>query len=127
MPNNRYPRQCYNMLKSLTDAGKITWTTHIRSLLFENGFGHAWIEGSVGNANAFIALYIRRIKDISLQNWHRIVHDSPKAYHYRHFKSQLDVEKYLSIDLSFIGRKTLANFHCSSHNLQIEKRQTSEH
>ena len=121
MPNNRYPRQCYNMLKSLTDAGKITWATHIRSLLFENGFGHAWIEGSVGNANAFIALYIRRIKDISLQNWHRIVHDSPKAYHYRHFKSQLDVEKYLSIDLSFIGRKTLANFRCSSHNLQIEK------
>ena len=44
-----------------------------------------------------------------------------KGLHYKHFKSQLDVEKYLSIDLSYICRKTLANFRCSSHNLAIEK------
>ena len=28
---------------------------------------------------------------------------------------------YLSIDLNFVSRKTLANFRCSSHNLLIEK------
>ena len=32
--NSRYPRQCYLMRKSLTEVGKITWTTHIKSLLF---------------------------------------------------------------------------------------------
>ena len=31
------------------------------------------------------------------------------------------MEKYLSIDLSYICRKTIANFRCSSHNLAIEK------
>ena len=29
MSNSRYPRQCYLMLKSLTDNGKVTWTTHV--------------------------------------------------------------------------------------------------
>ena len=43
--------------------------------------------------------------------------------HYKCFKSNLDVEKYLFIDLNFRCRKTLANFPCSSHNLLIEKGQ----
>ena len=121
MPYNRYPRQCYLMLKSLTDAGKTTWTTHIKSLLFEYGFGYAWIENEVGNSNYFLNLFKQRIKDISIQNWHQSITSSSKATHYKHFKSNLDVEKYLSIDLNFVSRKTLANFRCSSHNLLIEK------
>ena len=121
MPNNRYPRQCYLMLKSLTDNGKVTWTTHVKSLLFQNGFGHAWMADGVGNVPNFLNIFTRRLKDISLQNWHSQINDSPKGLHYKHFKSQLDVEKYLSIDLSYICRKTLANFRCSSHNLAIEK------
>ena len=42
MTNDRYPRQCYLMLRSLTDAGKTTWASHIKRLLFEHGFGYAW-------------------------------------------------------------------------------------
>ena len=121
MANHRYPRQCYLMLKSLTEAGKTTWASHIKLLLFENGFGHAWMAGSVWDANAFISMYIRRIKDISLQNWRNSVNESSKADHYKHFKSQLDVEKYLTIELNFKARKTLANFRCASHTLHIEK------
>ena len=78
--------------------------------------------GTVGDTNAFLPMFTQRIKDISLQNWQRSLNDSPKANHYKHFKSQLEVEKNLVIDLSFICRKTLANFRCSSHNMQIEKR-----
>lgn len=121
MPNSRYPRQCYLMLKSLTDVGKITWATHIKSLLFEFGFGYAWIANEIGNSNHFIFLFKQRIKDISVQNWRRAVSDSPKGMHYEHFKSNLNVEKYLFIDLNFMCRKTLANFRCGSHNLLIEK------
>ena len=121
LPNSRYPRQCYLMLKLLTDNGKVTWRTHVKSLLFENGFGHVWMAKGVGNVCNFLDIFTRRLKDISLQNWHSQINDSPKALHYKHFKSQLDVEKYLSIDLSYICRKTIANFRCSSHNLAIEK------
>ena len=35
----------------------------------------------------------RRLKDTSLQNWHSQINESPNALHYKHLKSQLDVEK----------------------------------
>ena len=41
------------MLKSLTEVGKITWTIHIKSLLFEFGFGYAWIANEIGNIEHF--------------------------------------------------------------------------
>ena len=66
-------------------------------------------------------MFKQRIKDISIQNWQSSINNSPKAAHYKYFKSQLDTEKYLFIDLSFTCRKALANFRCSSHSLQIEK------
>ena len=75
----------------------------------------------VGNMRNFLNIFTRRLKDISLQNWHSQMNNSPKTLHYKHFKSQLNVEKYLSIDLSYICRKTLAKCWCSSHSLAIEK------
>ena len=66
-------------------------------------------------------MFKQRIKDISIQNWCQRIMNSPNATHYKHFKTNLDVEKYLSIDLNFESRKTLANFRFCSHNLLIEK------
>ena len=77
----------------------------------------------IGNNEHFLYLFKQRIKDISIQTWRRKVSDSSKGMHYKCFKSNLDVEKYLFIDLNFRCRKTLANFPCSSHNLLIEKGQ----
>ena len=121
MTNDRYPRQCYLMLRALTEADKITWATHVKKLLFEHGFGYAWIADAVGNTNAFLRIFTQRIKDISLQNWQQSIENSSKADYYKDFKTHLDVERYLFIDLSYACRKTLANFRCSGHNLKIEK------
>ena len=41
--------------------------------------------------------------------------------HYKNFKTLLDVEKNLSIDLSYKYRRILANFRCSAHKLMIER------
>ena len=35
MPNIRYPRNCYNMLKSLDDLGRQSWALHVEELLFK--------------------------------------------------------------------------------------------
>ena len=86
MPNNRYSRHWYLMLKSLADAGKTTWTKHIKSILFEYGFGYAWIENEVGNSTHFSNSFKQRIKDISIQNWHQSITNSSKATNYKHFK-----------------------------------------
>ena len=83
MPNYRYPRQCYQMLRSLTEADKITWATYIKKLLFEYGFGYAWIADEVGDINSFLSNFTQRIKDISLQNWRSSINNSSKADHYK--------------------------------------------
>ena len=33
MTNDRYPRQCYLMLRVLTEADKITWATHVKKIV----------------------------------------------------------------------------------------------
>ena len=53
MPNNRYPRNCYLMQKSLDDVGRRTWSTYVKNLLFLYDFGYVWISQDVENANNF--------------------------------------------------------------------------
>lgn len=121
METRRYPKQCYLMLKSLEEAGKMTWAGEIKSLLFTYGFGYAWISQDVGNSNIFINLFSERVKDCYRQNWLASINASPKAEYYQHYKSLLDVETYLTLNLSFKFRNALAKFRCSTHSLMIEK------
>ena len=121
MENHRYPKQCYLMLKNLDDVGRRTWATYIRELLFSYGFGYAWISQGVGNESNFISLFKTRIKDSYLQLWKSKLDNSPKALHYKFFKTDLYSEPYLDINLSFILRKSLTNFRCSTHDLMVEK------
>ena len=51
MPDHRYPKQCYIMLCSLSNAGKFTWATHVRTLLYKYGFGYVCGANTVGNIN----------------------------------------------------------------------------
>ena len=76
------------MLRSLSDAGKTTWASHIKNLLFEHDFGYAWIADSVGNTNSFLNIFSQRIKDILLQTWRQSINDSPKADYYKYFRAQ---------------------------------------
>ena len=86
------------MLRSLTDVGKTTWASHIRDMLFEHGFGFAWIADTVCNSEYFLSIFTQRIKDISLQNWRRRINESPKADHYKYFKINLmSINTYLLI------------------------------
>ena len=110
MPNYRYPKQCYNMLRSLASVGKINWAASVSSLLFKYGLGFVWEANTVGDASRFINQFRQRLADCSVQQWHSLVEESPKALHYKHFKSILEVETYLNIDLPFVYRKVLANF-----------------
>lgn len=121
MENHRYPKQCYFMLKRLDETGKITWASHIKEMLFKFGFGYVWLAQEVGNSKYLLYLFSERIKDCYFQDWLSKINESPKAEHYKHFKSMLDVEKYLCLDLPFKFRNALAKFRCSSHCLMIEK------
>jgi len=97
MSNHRYPKQTYNMLRSLDESGRITWATHIKQLLFRFGFGYAWLANEVGDTIAFTKLFKIRVVDCAVQNLNKKVNNSSKTLYNRNFKRLLDVEKYLSL------------------------------
>ena len=54
------------------------------------------------------------------QNWHSDINESPRCDSYKEFKTLLNVERYLSMDMQFYLRKAFARFRTSSHKLSIE-------
>jgi hypothetical protein len=44
------PKACYNVLVRLDNAGNVTWATHIKTLVYQFGFGYVWISQEVVNA-----------------------------------------------------------------------------
>ena len=75
----------------------------------------------------FSYFFTQRVKDCLLQNWHSKVVEMSKEEHYNNFKTLLNDEKCLFIDISYKYRRVLANFRCLAHELMIKKgRQTLE-
>ena len=120
MGNHKYPKNCYKMLKSLDEAGRQNWVSKVRHLLFQYGFGYVWIAQEFGNEIFFINQFKTRISDCMQQNWHSDINESPRCDSYKEFKSLLNVERYLTLDMPFYLRKAFARFRSSSHKLAIE-------
>ena len=121
MSSLRYPKQSYFMLFQLDEAGKCTWATCIKNILFSYGFGHVWILQYVGDENQFMKIFGQRIKNCFTQKWHGFVDESSKTLHYKFFKSLLTPETYLNVDISYSHKRILSDFRCSSHSLMIER------
>ena len=122
MQNNRYPKNCYKMLKSLDEAGRHTWASDVKKLLFKYGYGFVWIAQEVEYIyiNIFISQVKQRLTDCLKQNWHASIDESSRCDSYKLFKTLLNPERYLSIDMPFLHKKAMARFRCSSHKLKIE-------
>ena len=90
-------------------------------MLFKFGFGYVWLSQDVGNSKYLLCLFPERIKDCYFQDWLSKINETPKAEHYKKFKSSLDTEKYLAVDISYKFRQALAKLRCSSHSLMFEK------
>lgn len=120
MQTFRYPRNCYLMLKSHDDVGRVNWASKIKHLLFMYGFGFVWISQDVGDTTVFLNQFKQRIIDCCKQTWHSEIEYSSKCLHYKHFKTLLDVERYITCDLPFHLRHAMSVFRCSNHKLNIE-------
>ena len=120
MESHRYPKQCYNMLVELDNAGRCNWATHVKSLLFKFGFGVVWLSQEVGNFDLFKKILSQRLKDCAIQGWHESVTENKKLGTYCLFKSLLEPEKYLSLVKVSNFRIAITRFRCSSHGLHIE-------
>ena len=105
---------------NLDNSGKLNWVSHVRTLLFESGFGYVWMAQYVGDMNNFLKEFEMRIKDMAIQNWHSDIELCSKLYYYGAFKSMLTLERYLYCIPNKNHRTALAKLRCSNHELAIE-------
>ena len=120
MPLYRHPKKCYNMLKSLDDAGGNCWATKIRTLLYKYGFSFIWISQDVGDTNAVIRMFKHRVVNYCSLDWHAALYTSSICDHYINFKSLLTVETYLTMDIQLKYRIAMSTFRLSNHRLNID-------
>jgi hypothetical protein len=96
MPDERYPRRCDSMLLHLHEAGRKTWATHVKALLYMHGFQYVWIYQGVADVRCFVNIFTQRVKDTWVQVWHDSVSGYSKLKCYNDVKCLLEPEKYLS-------------------------------
>jgi len=120
MSSNRYPKQTYIMLYDLDSVGRHTWASEVRIILCKYGFGLVWLSQDIGDIDSFIHCFRLRVSDCLKQDWRNHIDSSPRCDHYKHFKSLLETEKYVLMDLPFSLRNSYAKFRCSSHKFAIE-------
>lgn len=120
MSPNRYPRKCYLLLKSLDESGRSCWAIKVKDLLYMYGFGYVWISQDVGDKKLFISKFKQRLTDCFTQDWQRAVNDSSRCTYYKHYKSLLDPEKYLFLNIPKKFKISHAIFRCSNHKLMVD-------
>ena len=118
--NNSLQSQCYNMMLSHDEVGRVNWVTYIKNILFKFGFGFVWVSQDVGHADIFITIFKQRLSDTLQQKWIADLNDSSKSHYYRQFKSLLNVEMYLSRDLPLYMRTAMSRFRCGNFGLKVE-------
>ena len=120
MDDTRYPYHCYRMLRRLDDAGRITWASKVKEILFKYGFGYVWVNENVGDEVMFLKAFKQRLMDCAKQEWRESVSESRKAYYYRNYMTDLTVAKYIFYNIPFKFRIALSKLRCSVHTLHIE-------
>ena len=120
MPNSRYPKQCYVMLKRQDESGRTNWASKVKELLFKYGFGFAWVSQEIENVPNFINIFRQRLIDNCSQEWHDSINTSSRYHHYKYFKSQLNVERYITLDMPYRFKKAFSKFRCFNNKLAIE-------
>ena len=63
------------------------------------GLGFVWVLHEEGDINAFIKVLKQRIFDCHTQNWHASLNESSRCHYYKHVKTLLNTERYLTIEL----------------------------
>ena len=117
---SRILRQCYNMLYKVDIAGRTTWATHVKYLLFRYGFGFVWEAQGVGNDKVFLEEFQIRINDCSLQDQQAEIHCKSKLKLFSLINQHTVMQNYL---LSLKHRKfisCIAKLRTSCHSLAIE-------
>ena len=121
LPDTRYVKLCYNMLKYYDSIGHKNWVSDVKHVLYSKGYGFIWESQNVSDEKKILLNFVNRLKDQYIQNWRSNLETNHKLNYYKDFKQIFCQEIYITaIDISKF-RKALAMFRSSSHTLMIER------
>ena len=63
IPDHRYPKVCYLMLKVPNKRCRLTWASHIRCLLGRYGFIFVWNSQGVGDVDIFMEIVKTKLEE----------------------------------------------------------------
>ena len=94
------------MLRRLDEVGRTTWASHVKNITVPIWRRiRIWLADEIGDVSAFVELFKTRVKESTLQNLTEKLNTSSKTVYYRHFKTMLNTERFLSIDLHNVYKK----------------------
>ena len=120
LPDENLVKSCYNLLYVQCERGKKNWASRIKQLLFQYGYGYAWLNQQIEDKNIFIKLFKTTLIDCDTQLWKANLNEMSKLSVFRIFKTDLCVEMYLLLNIPRRLRVALAKFRISNHELEIE-------
>ena len=93
----------------------------VKLMLFQYGFGYAWIEQQVGNKTKFLRVLKQRLIDCFKQDWHAKIFTSERFCEYKSFKYILKYENYLFTCTIRRYRDVLVRFRVGVNELNCNK------
>ena len=66
-------------------------------------------------------MFKQRLIDCYTQKWYENLNCSGRCFHYNIYKTLLNVERYLLLEIPFKHKKAFCKFRCSNHKLGIER------
>ena len=63
IPDHRYSKVCYSMLKIFNERYRITRASHIRCLMEIYGFSFVWISQGVGDVDIFMEIFKTKLQE----------------------------------------------------------------
>ena len=98
----------------------IKWIKCLKKRLNETGFSNIWQTQTFKSIEWLKQSIKQTLLDQFLQDWNSSVHNSPKAFNYRIFKTDFKFEEYFNI-LDEQNSLLLCKFRTTNHKLPIEK------
>jgi hypothetical protein len=118
LPSDHLVRHSYESLRELHNLGQSNWCTQLFQILKEIGLEDHWINQSLNDKDILI------LKEKLFNNYSNqcmtSVPQFPKLRTYRTFKTEFQLEPYLSLPFNPENTIALARFRISSHSLRIE-------
>lgn len=119
---NKYSSVMYKLMYGLHIAEQCTlpWISSVKQILDDCGLSNIWTEQDFPCVSWLVKRVELSLQDQFRQTWSATVHASSKCILYKHFKLNLELEKYL-LDVPAIYRKYICKLRTTNHKLAVER------